>query len=53
MQRMGVTDESAALAELVITYLRIFGEQQGPKVFRASLKSAEVQELRGGARDGR
>jgi hypothetical protein len=37
LQRAGVTDELAAMAALVATYVRIFGNGQGPKIFRASL----------------
>ena len=37
LQRAGVTDEVAAMAALVVTYVRIFGKEQGPKIFRAAL----------------
>jgi hypothetical protein len=37
LQRAGVTDEVKATASLAVLYVRMFGEEQGPKVFRASL----------------
>jgi hypothetical protein len=37
LQRAGLTDEVATMAALVVTYVRIFGKDQGPKIFRAAL----------------
>jgi hypothetical protein len=37
LQRAGVTDELAAMAELAVVYVHIFGVERGSKIFRASL----------------
>ena len=37
MQRAGLTDETAVLAELTVFYVQTLGEEQGPRVLRASL----------------
>lgn len=37
LQRAGVLDEVAAMAELTLVYVSIFGVDQGSKIFRAAL----------------
>jgi hypothetical protein len=47
IQRTGVTDESATLAQLALTYARIFGKQ-GPKVLAASLNLQKDKDFTAG-----
>jgi hypothetical protein len=52
LQRAGLTDETTALAELTLIYVRIFGKEQGPKVLRASLDLQTDKDFGAGRRTG-
>lgn len=48
IQRAGLTDDGKIMAELAIAHMRLFGTEQGPKIFSASLdRQADPQFLEG------
>lgn len=52
LQRAGVIDEVAAMAELTLVYVKIFGVDQGSKIFRAALDLQGESDFAAGRKTG-